>query len=257
MNVTLDMNQLIALENNYSHAADIRELKAMNDRQEITLQVCAMSASERQRNGMFLKTFADFKAWIGTLGLDRCRLIMPLAYFDISYLDYCMLGGFGTKVLEAEIHKILFGNTDIAFQYEAHKGRYLRESEAVQKDEYNRWRNAKCDVQSFWSHVIAGGGIFVTDDGNFHKATKKPDLLVLSGGEILRPGDAVSFIKSGQGIQRPLFDVQTFARTPDLPGKEDAVPKELKHYWTWRNGYLAAVAAKAARKSANDGIVNN
>jgi hypothetical protein len=66
MNVTLDMNQLIALENNYPQASDIRELIAMHDRKEITLRVCAISASERQRNGKFLKSFNDFKAWIAT-----------------------------------------------------------------------------------------------------------------------------------------------------------------------------------------------
>ena len=232
MNVTLDVNQLIALENNYLQATDIRELISMHDRSEIVLQVCAMSASEKQRGDKFLHTFNDFKSWIATLDLNRTRVLFPLCYTDISFWDTCLLGGWGTNVLEVEIHKILFGSTDISFNFESHRKRYETESQDKQREEYFRWRNAKCDVQSFWSHMVAGGGLFVSDDGNFHKASKKPELVALAGGDILRPGDAIAFVKSGKTLTPPPFDVA--ALVEDKIDK-DAVPQELKHYSTWRS----------------------
>jgi hypothetical protein len=49
------------------------------------------------------------------------------------------------------------------------------------------WLNRICDVQSMWCHLHYQNDIFVTSDGNFHKATKQPRLLALGAGRIVRP----------------------------------------------------------------------
>ena len=49
------------------------------------------------------------------------------------------------------------------------------------------WLNRKCDVLSMWCHIHYGNDVFVTSDGNFHKATKLPRLIALGAKRIARP----------------------------------------------------------------------
>jgi pyruvate/2-oxoglutarate dehydrogenase complex dihydrolipoamide dehydrogenase (E3) component len=46
------------------------------------------------------------------------------------------------------------------------------------------WRNHKCDVLALWSHIHDARDVFVTNDEEFHKMTKKAALLALGSGRI-------------------------------------------------------------------------
>jgi hypothetical protein len=49
-------------------------------------------------------------------------------------------------------------------------------------------------VLTLWSHIRYNGDIFVTNDSNFHKQTKKPRLVELGCGKILTPSEAVKML---------------------------------------------------------------
>ena len=57
-----------------------------------------------------------------------------------------------------------------------------------------KWRNAKCDVQAFWSHVHGQRDVFVTSDGNFHAASKRSQLIALAGGQNKTPQSAEAML---------------------------------------------------------------
>jgi hypothetical protein len=59
---------------------------------------------------------------------------------------------------------------------------------------WRKWVNAKCDVLALWSHIWYSGDIFVTRDQNFHKETKKLQLIALGAGKILRPAETIELL---------------------------------------------------------------
>ncbi len=78
LRVTLDTNCLYDLEEATLHAGPIRDLIARSERGEIELLVPAISASERQRGGSLVQTFA--------------RLVQPLCCWGITFWDFCLPG---------------------------------------------------------------------------------------------------------------------------------------------------------------------
>lgn len=90
--------------------------------------------------------------------------------------------------LEEEIHQILFPASSF---------RFAKEADAQQQ---SIWLNAKCDVQAIWSHIHAKRDVFVTSDRNFHKVTKKPHLLSLGAGMILRPSEVLEYLTNGRSV---------------------------------------------------------
>lgn len=84
-------------------------------------------------------------------------------------------------ILEKVLHEVLFPAID--FLYSDFSKRHGLDPTVALGD--RRWRNAKCDVQSLWSHIFHGGGIFVTSDEDFHKPSKKEALIRMGAGDIL------------------------------------------------------------------------
>jgi hypothetical protein len=91
------------------------------------------------------------------------------------------------KAIEQTIFGILFPDHIAEWSAFAASNGIALEDKA--SDHYKLWRNRLCDVQSFWSHVWYKRNVFVTNDSNFHKATKKLNLEALSGGQIVRPSE--------------------------------------------------------------------
>jgi hypothetical protein len=85
--------------------------------------------------------------------------------------------------LEQQIHQVLFPK--IPFKYESYCKEYAGHVQGMAID--RRWRRAKCDVQAMWCHIHYQNDIFVTEDRNFLKRTKKPQLIALGAKEILLP----------------------------------------------------------------------
>jgi len=189
--VTLDTNCIIDLEKRAQTARHIRTLMKMHEDGKINLRVVAISASERKRDGTYGSNFAEFKNRIAALGLGSVEILKPLGHFDITYFDWCLFAHDENDPmveLERKIHGILF--PEIEFSYAEFCRRNGLDPNSGEVDK--RWRNPKCDVLALWSHIYHRGDVFVTRDNNFHGPSKKPHLVALGAGEIMRPGEAVA-----------------------------------------------------------------
>jgi len=190
MRVTLDNNCLISLKNNDGEYNEIKALVDMHPTQ-IILCIPAVAASENQQGGRLHTNFAQFQQFLAEIGCERCELLNPMAYWDISYWDHAILADGEMTSIERKIHGVLFPN--IPFEWPEYCKRFGLNSGNGSID--RKWRRAKCDVQAVWCHIYYGGDIFVTQDNNSHKATKKAGLLALGAGEILKPSECLSRLK--------------------------------------------------------------
>jgi hypothetical protein len=188
--VTLDRNGLINLKNGTGEIESLRRLRDLHMRGSIKLCIPAISASERQRDGTTLDSYSKFEAFLASIGLRGREELMPMCYIDVCYWNHCLLTEPDMERLERQIHEILFPN--IEFNYEAYAAQL---GQSITPPLHRKWINAKCDVQAMWSHIHHGADIFVTEDGNFRKATKKPRLLKLGAGQICTPSECVSAIE--------------------------------------------------------------
>ncbi len=197
MKVTLDTNCIIDLEENRPAAPFVKTLIDLHNNRSINLRVVAISASERKPNGIYASNFAEFQQKIAAVGLEDIEILHPIAYLDVTFLDWCLLADDQMVQLERKIHEVLFPSID--FDY----GEYCKK-QGLDPDNSGEmgqtWRRAKCDVQALWSHINAGGDIFVTSDRNFRKQTKKHRLIALGAGDILTPHDAVSKVQQTRDL---------------------------------------------------------
>ena len=189
--MTLDNTCLISLKNNDGEYTEIKALVDLHPKQ-ITLCIPAIAASENQQGVLLNSNFTQFQEFLMGIGCEMCELLNPMLYLDVSYFDHAIFSDEQMLDAERKIHDILF--PDIPFQYTE----YLRRFELHSKDGVvaRKWRNAKCDVQAMWCHIYYNGDIFVTQDNNYHKVTKKAKLVSLGAKEILKPSDCLSRLKS-------------------------------------------------------------
>ena len=185
---TLDTNAIVDLAENRPAALLIRQLVDAHIQGRADVALVAISASEKQRDGE-IENFDTFRARLKTLGLDHLPLLAPIAYFDLTFWDWCLWSDDAMVELEAKIHSALFpGHASLPPDGTAQLPREER------PPEYWKWRNRKCDVLALWSHIHAGRDVFVTQDANFTKATKLPALVQLGAGSIVSPQGALSKI---------------------------------------------------------------
>lgn len=187
MKITLDSNCLISLKTRDGEYAAVRALVDLHP-DETIVYIPAIAASENQRGNVSRSNFVEFQESLAEIGCEKCALLMPMAYLDICYLDYAIPVDEQMVTLERRIHDILFPS--IPFLYAEYSGNSgLDRDRAVGA---RKWIRAKCDVQAIWCHIHGKNDIFVTQDGNFHKRTKKPRLADLGAPEILRPSECLS-----------------------------------------------------------------
>jgi hypothetical protein len=190
-NVTLDNMCIIDLEQNREDTPQIRRLIQMHRSKEISLRVVAASASElKQDKNSHPQHFDEFKKRIKSIELSDVRILPTLAYFGVSFVGYCLLGGGWLSQLDKEIHAVLFSEDELKYPIFCRKYGYDEKA----KEEWNEWIRRKCDVLTLRSHIWYNGDIFVTRDDNFFKQTKKPKLIELGAGRILRPAETVKFL---------------------------------------------------------------
>lgn len=190
LNITLDMNCIVHLEKRNAEASYLKKLIQMHSDRKINLRVVAISASERKPDGTYVSHFSEFKEKIAAVGLADVEIMPTLAYWGIAFWNNFLYGGGALDKLEREIQAILFPTIELEF-------RDFCEKRGLDLDNHEAWRkwvNAKCDVLVLWSHIWHDGGIFVTTDQNFHKKTKKPKLVALGAGKILRPVETARFL---------------------------------------------------------------
>jgi hypothetical protein len=195
LSFTLDTNCLIAVADRRPEAEPVIKLAEAHAAQAASVALVAISASERQKDGRSLSSFSDFKTRTSELGLGHLEVLKPIAYFDLTFFDWCVFSDEAIRAEEQSIHSILFPNIPFFWKdYCASLG--LDEN---QPGLHQRWRNAKCDVLAFWSHLKNRRDIFVTSDQNFHKQTKKSALLTMGGGRIEFPRDAANLLPNAAG----------------------------------------------------------
>jgi len=153
------------------------------------LHVSEIAASENQRGGRPLETFAIFEAWLERLDCSDLFRIHPLMYWDIAFHGHALWGGDpNSATLEVAIHNVI--HPEITFDYTEHSRR--RGIPPTQRPAERRWLNAKCDVQAVWSHIHAGNDVFVTEDRGLLRPARRSALLALGAGDITTPEQASS-----------------------------------------------------------------
>jgi hypothetical protein len=108
---TLDTNCLIDVEEERANASFVKDIVSLHGQNGITVAVSAIGASERQRDGGYARSFAEFQTKLKGIGFERIELLLPLAYFDVCYWDYCVLAD-EADTLEKKIHTVLFPSID-------------------------------------------------------------------------------------------------------------------------------------------------
>lgn len=220
-NCTLDTNCIIALEEERDYAGAIRNLISMHEAGQINLRVVGISASEKQPNGKMAPTFSLFKDRLTSLGLGNVGILIPPAYTDISYIENCYLAAQNGELLEAEIHFVLWPNLKFKFfQYE----------QVADKTNPNwkwKWINRKCDTLAFLSHVMAGSGLFVSNDKVFH-GQKKATLLKFAGGDIAELKGAIERLLDPTPFEQMPEEVAEFLRVKIERVDPKTVPAEFE-----------------------------
>lgn len=188
---TLDTNCIIAVDESRPEGAFILELAEAHRSGAASVGLVAISASERQKADGHIENFVDFKDRMSNLGLGHLDLLVPMGYWGITFWDFGLWCDEAMEAFELSIHEILFPNIQFLW------AKYCAANGLDPKADYpdKKWRNAKCDVQAFWSHVHCKRDIFVTSDKNFHAETKKPKLLALAGGRIETPQSAAAILR--------------------------------------------------------------
>jgi hypothetical protein len=187
---TLDTNCIVALEIKEATAPAIRTLVNAHEQGHANVAVVAISASERQIGGQQLRNFAEFRQRLDILGLGTLEILQPIFYFDLTFWDWGVFPDDVMLALERQIHEVLFP----AFPFLWSDFCAANGLDPVTALPNSTWRNYKCDVLALWSHIHKARDVFVTHDGEFHKATKKPPLIALGAGRIEKVETAVMLV---------------------------------------------------------------
>jgi hypothetical protein len=187
---TLDSNCIISIDEGGADAALVRRLTDAHAAGKAQVAVVAISAAEKQRAGSYLDNLDSFRDRLATLGLARLEFLKPMAYFDISFPNWCIEADDAAAALEKQIHDILFPHSEFTWQDYADANDLDPDSLSPPGD----WRSRKCAVQELWAHIHSKRDVFVTADDEFHKPAKKAALLALGAGQIEKPAQAVSLL---------------------------------------------------------------
>jgi hypothetical protein len=187
---TLDTNCVLAIDEGRPEAAAVRVLADGHTARKADVAVVAISASERQKDGLLIRNFGEFRERLYSLDLAHLDILKPMLYWDITFWDWSLWSDDDMQALEKRIYEILF--PDIQFDWVD----YCRVNNLypVPTQPQGKWRNCKCDVQAIWSHIHHKRNVFVTNDRNFHAATKKAALIKLGANRIEFPKNAVALI---------------------------------------------------------------
>jgi len=195
MKLTLDTNCIIDLEKNGPDAVFLNQLVEPNNKDKVRLGVAAISGAEKQLGGRYLDNFLEFKNLLKILHLEDADILKPIAEADLAFADFCVVPDEDMVELERRIHQVLFPMVE--FDYQAYRARRNLAPDSLDTS----WRNHRCDVLAMWCHIQYKRDIFVTRDRNFHKQSKKSQLVHLGAKEILAPYEIAARVPLGA---RPL-----------------------------------------------------
>ncbi|NMP23738.1 hypothetical protein [Sulfobacillus harzensis] len=198
--VTIDTNCLIAVEEKRAEADAISQLMESHREGQILLQIVAIAASENQPSGTSNPRFSEFQNRLKRIDMDGIRVLKPIAHWGVTYWDWALWSDAKMLKLEQDIHNILFPAQPFGQEeFIARERERVGETVGAPRIE-SKWRNHLCDVLTIWGHIWYGGNFFVTSDGNFHKVTKKAQLVALGAGQIVRPLEMAAMIWPNQDL---------------------------------------------------------
>ena len=190
MKLTLDTNCVIALESGEVQGEAVRRIVEAHRAGRAQVSLSGISASERQRCGTYRKMYSRFSSRLARLGLSDLPVLKPQFGLGVTFLDEGYLGDETTLERLQAIHRVLFPSLEPDYRaFCAARG-----LDPLDEPGDPKWLNALCDAEALASHIFYEGDVFVTDDRNFHKSSKKPQLLRLGAGRIERAAEAASMV---------------------------------------------------------------
>ena len=183
---TLDTNCIIDVDEDRPSAEYIKQIVDAHQKNLTDVAVPYIGASERQKNHGYHATSTDFDLRLARLGLDHLKVLQPMAYFDVTFLDGSLLSDGPMIALERQVHSILFSHIEFDYQ------NYCKKKGIDELPVDSKWRNVKCDVQAMWCHLHYTRNIFITSDQNFHR--KAAQLSAIGAGRILFPETAAKLL---------------------------------------------------------------
>lgn len=166
MKITLDHNVVLDFVNDSPRVATLREKITKG---VYTPCVVEVGASELRERGIQPEHYDQFQTLLREAGLESAPRLAPIAIWDVFFWDHALWSSEEAEAEADRIEGILFGDSP-----QVEPGSRV-------------WLNRKCDVLSMWCHIHYCSDVFVTSDGNFHKATKLPRLIELGAKRIARP----------------------------------------------------------------------
>ena len=192
LSFTLDTNCIIALDEDRPEATCVRVLERAHAEQRADVALVAIMASERQKANRRIENFVTFSSRLEQLGISHLRQLLPMAYFDVTFLDRSLWASEAMVQLEERIHEILFPG--ISFSYLSYCKLKNLDANIPPHKQAGVWINAKCDVQTIWAHIHNNRDVFVTNDSVFHQENKKDALTRLGANRIERPARAALLV---------------------------------------------------------------
>jgi hypothetical protein len=177
------MDCLAALDDKRPETEAIRRIVSAHESRDALVAVTAMSAFTNE-------TYSEFQSYLKSLGLGDIEILRPMAYFDISFPEWCVFPTEELEDIEREIHSILFPS----IQYAWKDFRKANDLEETIPSRDSAWRRAKCDVQSMLAHMEYERDVFVTSAEIFHRDLKKRQLIALGARAIEYPTQAAAMI---------------------------------------------------------------
>lgn len=175
MKLTLDHNVVIDLANGSPRVNRIRAAIAAGSHQCFVVE---MGASEMRQGGIKPNRYDLFEQLLQQAGIVSLPRLAPMMIWDVSFWDHGLWCDEQMAQQAKQIEDILFGESPA-----------IGVSTDLDGPNAAAWLNRTCDVQTMWCHLHYQNDIFVTSDGNFHKATKLSRLLALGAKRIARPDE--------------------------------------------------------------------
>lgn len=190
--ITFDSNCLINLKNKTGQHKEIEKIIDAHKKKRALVFIPAISASEYQKGGIRYSNYKEFRSFLKTIGCGNLSEIFPMGYFGVAFWGHALYSGPKEQELEKRIHNVLFPYVE--FRYVNYCKKHSIDPKIKPMDK--RWINKKCDVQFLWSHINSSNDIFVTEDKNFFKHTKKSNLEKIGANLICKPKEALKKISS-------------------------------------------------------------
>ena len=176
MKFTLDHNCIINLENKTEIGSKIREIIFHEGNECFIVNI---GASEMRERGVLPDHYEKFEELLKSAQIENLPRLHPMAMFDVTFIDRCILADDEMVKLSTDIEEILFPNKlniDITI-------------EGIDALSRRKWLNRLCDVHTMWCHIYYRNEIFLTTDGNFKKQTKLPKLIDIGARHICHPNE--------------------------------------------------------------------